>query len=112
VNPPILDAMIAGPDEVDPTHIMALATRVKNLGEADDRLAAEFKELRAMLDKRLPTEDEITNFRAMLLDRAGRAYMSKQFKRWGLGGLTVLGTIYATRSYLSQILAWLASVLK
>lgn len=104
--------MIAGPDEVDPSHIIALATRVKNLGEADKELAEEFKELRAMLDKRLPTEDEITIFRSMLSDRAGREYMRKAFNRWGVGGLGLLGAIYVTRGYLSQFLGWLASVLK
>jgi hypothetical protein len=36
----------------------ALAQRVKNLGEADHRLAEEVEKLRVMLDKRLPTEEE------------------------------------------------------
>lgn len=104
--------MIAGPDEVDPTHIMALATRVKNLGEADDRLAHEIEKLAAMLDKRLPTEPEMANLRELLSNKVGREYVRKQFTRYGIGGLGLLATIYATRTYLSQFLSTLAGLLK
>jgi hypothetical protein len=104
--------MIAGPEEVDTSHIVALAQRVKNLGEADHRLAEEVEKLRVMLDKRLPTEDELTNMREVLSNKAGREYLRKQFNRWGLGGLGLLGAIFVTRTYVSGFLSWLASVLK
>jgi hypothetical protein len=112
MNPPILDQMIAGPEEVDPTHIMALATRVKNLGEADDKLAEQIEKLLEMLDKRLPTEAEMMKVREMLANEAGKEYLQRQFIKYGVGGLGLLATIAATRSYVSVFLSWLASVLK
>lgn len=111
MNPPILDQMIAGPEEVDTSHIVALAQRVKNLGEADHRLAEEIEKLRDMLDKRLPTEDELKNMRELLTSKAGREYIQKQFRKWGIGGLGVMATVYATSPYLSRFFSWLSSML-
>jgi hypothetical protein len=105
MNPPIFDQPIAGPEDVDPAHIMALATRVKNLGEANEKLLE-------MLDKRLPTEAEMTSVREMLANEAGKKYLQKQFIKYGIGGLGLLATIAATRTYVSGFLSWLASVLK
>lgn len=102
----------AAPGDFDPTHMIALAQRVQNLGESDDRLAERLEKLMEMLDKRLPTEEEMKSLREVLSDKAGREYLRKQFTRYGLGGLGLLATIYATRTYLSQFLGWLASVLK
>lgn len=91
--------------ELDSSHIRALAVRITNLDE-------DIKNLRELADKRLPTEDEMKSLREILSDKAGREYLRKQFTKYGLGGLGLLATIYATRAYLSNFLSWLSSVLK
>jgi hypothetical protein len=96
---------------VNDPHLIALAQRVKNLGEADDNLAAEVAALRVMLDERLPTKDEMASLREILSNKAGREYLRKQFNHWGLGGIGLLASIYVARNYLSTFFSWLARVL-
>jgi hypothetical protein len=101
----------AEPAAVDPSHVLAIAQRIKNLADEDKELKDSFNELKAMLEKRLPSEAEIATLRVILSDRAGREWLQKRLKVYGIGGLSLLATIYVTRAYLSQFLNALARVL-
>lgn len=93
-------------------HLIALSRRVATLAEKIEQLTEADEKLTQMLDKRLPTEDELTSVRAVLADRAGREYIRKALKTWGIGGLSVLASIYLARGYLSQFFNWLGTALK
>lgn len=101
----------AEPKDVDPSHVLAMAQRIKNLAEEDKDLNKKFDELKAMLERRLPSEDEIIRLREILSDKAGREWLRKRLQFYGIGGLGLLATIYATRAYLSQFLNALARAL-
>lgn len=111
-HPDIDDIGWPEPHEIDPSHIVALARRVANLSDQIEALAAADIKLTAMLDKRLPTETEIANVREILGNKAGREWLAKQARFYGIGGLGLLAVIYTTRNYLSQFLGWLSAALK
>lgn len=103
---------IGWPHTGDPAHIVALARRVANLSDQIEALATADVRLTAMLDKRLPTEAEIASVREILGNKAGREWLTKQARVYGIGGLGLLAVIFTTRNYLSQFFSWLSAAIK
>lgn len=104
---------------IDPSHLQALAQRVltlgervKTLGDKDEGLCERIDDLTSMLDKRLPTEDEMKSLREILSNKSGKEYLQKQFRKWGLGTFGFLATLYVTRDYITRFLGWLSKVLQ
>lgn len=106
------DEAAAGGGDIDPAHIIALATRIGNLDEEIAALRQQVAELDNDLADRLPTKEQHTEIVAILQERAGRKWFQSQLRFYGWGLLALLVGIFAIGDKLSQFATWLAAVLK
>lgn len=103
---------VAEPEEVDPAHLVALATRLGNLANQIESLQQEVAELHNDIDDRLLSKEQATEIKAVLEERAGRKWLQSRLRFYGWGLLALLVGIFAIGDKLSQFAAWLAIILR
>lgn len=130
MNPPRFgDDDAAGPDHVDPSHIIALAQRLGNLAgqlsrlvEREEERDREIRALRqdiAELDndlkqiaERVPTKEQMAAITKILAEQAGWDWFKGRLRYYGWGLLALLGGIYIIRDWISQFSQWISRVVK
>jgi hypothetical protein len=106
---------LPGLDDVERGHLVALAHRVEKLARDVGRLADAMGDAKKRHDEilaRLPTLEEMKLLREILSDKAGRAWLQRRLKVYGIGGLGLLVSIYATRQWLAEVFSGIGRILR